>query len=142
MTPIERTVDVLNRWCGENAVNHTDEKLEDLWNRTKPTGKPSHNAIDFWEQGAEDLFDRLIAEFKKDPARNLNFDHTDLNPTGGGIITADDLFKAVLQSPEVTTGVTLSKASHAALVKDITAALSASPKKVGEKKATARKRGQ
>jgi hypothetical protein len=61
MTPIESTVAVLNRWCGEDAVDHTDEKLEDLWNRTKPTGKPSHSGIDFFEQGAEDLVDRLTA---------------------------------------------------------------------------------
>jgi hypothetical protein len=80
MTPIERTVAVLNRWCGQDAVDHTDEQLEDLWNRTKPTGKPSHSGVDFFEQGAEDLVDRLRAEFQKVPARNINFSHTSLDP--------------------------------------------------------------
>lgn len=126
MTPIERTVAVLNRWCGEDAVDHTDEKLEDLWNRTKPTGKPSHSGIDFFEQGAEDLVDRLKAEFQKAPARNINFTHTSLDPDNGTILTVDDLFTAVLQSPPVAPTVVsavLSPEAHNALVEDIVARL-------------------
>jgi hypothetical protein len=59
MTPNERTLTVLNRWCGTDVIESLEEKLEDLWNRTKPIGKPSHSAFDFYEQGAEDLVNRF-----------------------------------------------------------------------------------
>ena len=122
MTPRERTVAVLNRWSGGDNVNQTDEKLEELWNRTKPTGKPSHSGIDFFTQGAQDLLDRLAAEFQKIPARNINFVLADLDPKSGSILTIQDLFTAVLQSPPAEVQpvmAMLSPESHAALVEEI-----------------------
>src|SRR4051812_43707549 len=118
MTPDERTVAVLNRWCGEKAVDHTDEKLEDLWNRTKPTGKPSHSGIDFFPPGAKDLIQRLTAEFQNSPARTINFRFDALDPQNGTVSTVDDLFTAVLQSPPVASLVLamLAPESHRALV--------------------------
>jgi hypothetical protein len=101
MTPIERTVAVLNEWCGvPDAVDQTSEKLEDLWNRTKPTGKPSHSGIDYFDPGTLDLLSGLKAEFAKPTARLIRLVVADLDPSNGGsVLTIDDLFTAVLQSP-------------------------------------------
>jgi hypothetical protein len=125
MTPRERGIAVLTRWCGEDAVNDLDEKLEGLWNRTKPTGKPSHSAIDYYEPGAEDLMERLEAEFEHPPARKLNFNHTDMNPAGGSIITISQLLDAIVQSKPVSTPITtvLSAKAHQKLVDDVVARL-------------------
>ena len=30
----DRVIEVLKKWCGTDAVDRTDEKMEDLWNRT------------------------------------------------------------------------------------------------------------
>jgi hypothetical protein len=105
MTSNERTLAVLSIWCGEDAVDETSEPLQELWDRTKPTGKPSHSAIDFFEEnapGAQDLVNRLRAEFRQAPARKIEFDYTDLNPDTGPIKTVADLFEAVLESPPIS----------------------------------------
>jgi hypothetical protein len=139
MTPEERTVEVLNRWSGGDNVDQMSETLEQLWNRTKPTGKPSHSGIDFFPQGASDLVNRLVAEFQKSPARNINFTSANLNPTGGTILTVDNLLTAVIQSPAAAVQlamVSLSPESHDALVKEIVQRLQSTPvKKAAKKKA-------
>jgi hypothetical protein len=138
MTPRERTVAVLNRWCGGDFVDHTAEKLEDLWSGTKPTGKPSHDGIDFFAPGAEDLVDRLIAEFETPPARKINFDASDLDPKTGGILTVDDLFRAVNQSrplPPTAMLSILSPESHRALVDEIVGHFKRTKKTAAEKQA-------
>jgi hypothetical protein len=162
MTPIERTIAVLNRWCGENAVDDTDETLEDLWNRTKPTGKPSHSAIDFYQPGSEDLINRLIAEFNNPPKFKVNITYKDLKPGTGAIKTVKDLLKAVSQFDEADSApvaIQLTAGAHEALVSDIVARLepqfaklgggtllppvsrdTTAAKKVGAKKLTAKKR--
>jgi hypothetical protein len=129
MTPNERALAVLNRWCGEDAVDDTTELLKELWDRTKPSGKPSHSAIDFFDgnsPGAQDLVNRLTAEFHHSPARKIELDYTDLNPDTGPIKTIDDLFEAVIESPPTTNQpitTSLSTEAHNALVEDIVARL-------------------
>lgn len=125
MTPIERTVAVLNRWCGENAVDQSDEKLADLWDRTKPTGKPSHDGIKFYPQGASTLIENLKAEFRRPEAYIVNIELKDFNPSKSPKITSvDDLVNATAQFHQAAPGeVTLTKEAHDALVADIVAQL-------------------
>jgi hypothetical protein len=108
MTLRERVVEVLERWCGDD-VERTDEKLEDLWNRTKPSGNPSHSGIDYFPPGGGDLVDRVTAEYSlpRPEIRRVNFDSADLNPAGGTILTIDDLFIAVGQCPVVESAVVI-----------------------------------
>lgn len=102
MTLRERVVTVLEKWCGDEVL-HSNWKLEDLWNATKETGNPSHSGIQFFPDGASDLVQRLIREYNRPdrPKKTINFNAQRLNPTGGTILTMEDLFQAVLRSPNV-----------------------------------------
>jgi hypothetical protein len=145
MTPTARTIAILNRWCGQaDAVDRTSEPLKELWARTKD----HHSAVPFFDslqkaQGAEQLVDALVQEFRKEPARKINFDLTNLNPSGGTILLVDDLFVAIRQSPpddETEAKAWLSPEAHDALVSDIVARLTpviresiaANPQKAGK----------
>ena len=116
-TPTARVIKVLNEWVNADAVDHTSETLEDLWNCTAAT----HAQVKFYPDATRDLLYRLNAEFAQYPAREINFGKDDLNSSGkyieiksggfkpryeriqlgGNIKTVDDLYTAVRQSPPV-----------------------------------------
>jgi hypothetical protein len=98
----KRVVSVLQEWCGA-PILHSNWNLQELWNATKPTGVPSHSGIDFYPPGATDLVDKLTSEYQRPrrQKRTINFAATNLNPTGGTILTMENLFRAVQESPEV-----------------------------------------